>query len=163
MLALLLAAALAQAPAADATPALVYLADGTSVPLTGWTLSYEFVAWPNGSSPEQATVSRRETGDLWMGKKRVATSGATLEIVRAAGALPRLAVVTNGRRTEYKLEAPGRDLLQVERDLVLLARSLDLHGRTLTGTRRDFCLVSFSATVECGSDPAQVVTRIEFP
>lgn len=167
MLALLLAAALAQDSAAipevDAPPVLVYLADGSSLPLSGWTLSYEFVAWPNGSTPEQGVVGRRETSELWIGKRRLPTAGTTLEIVRAGGAVPRLAVVAKGKRSEYRVEAPGRDLLQVERGQTMIARSLDLQGRTLTGTRRDLCLLSFSATVACGTEPAQVVTRIEFP
>jgi hypothetical protein len=164
---LLLAVALAQAPAAEpaeSSPAVVYLADGSSLPLSDWTLTYEFVAWPQGSTPEMGTVGRREAGELWLGKRRLPVAGATLEVVRAPGAFPRLALVSGGgRRSEHKLEAPARELLQVERDRVLIARSLDLHGRTLTGTRRDFCLVSYSATVECGGDPAHRVTRVEFP
>lgn len=166
MVHLLLAALLAPDPAAlatEAAPALVYLADGSSLPLQGWALTYEYVSWPTGSSPEQGTVVRRETGELWLGKRRLPAAGSTLEIVRADGALPRLIVQSNGRRSDYKLEAPARELLQVERNQVLLARSLDLHGRTLTGTRRDFCLLSYTATVECGGDPAHLVTRIEFP
>jgi hypothetical protein len=167
MLALLLAAAMAQdpapAPEADAPPLIVHLADGSSLPLAGWTLTYEFVAWPNGGMPEEGIVGQRETPDLWIGKRRVPTAGTTLEIVRTGGAAPRLAVLADGKRSEYKAEAPARDLLRVERGQTLIARSLDLHGRTLTGTRRDFCLLSFSATVACGTEPAHVVTRIEFP
>jgi len=150
-------------PPSEPLPALVYLADGTSVPLYWWQLSYEFVAWPEGSSPEMGTVGRRESAELWMGKTRRTASRATLEIERPESGRPRLFLLAEGRRSELKPDPPARELLQVGRDSVLLARSLDLYGRTLTGTRRDFCLLSYSATVTCGSDPAQRVTRIEFP
>jgi hypothetical protein len=166
MVALLLAV-LAQAPAAstaaETQPALVYLADGSSLPLSAWTLSYDFVSWPQGGSPEQGVAGSRETSELWLGKRRLPTTGVTLEFVRADGAPPRVVVASGGRRNEYRAEAPARELLQVDRGRVLVGRSLDLRGQTLTGTRRDFCLLSFSAMVACGSAPAQVVTRIEFP
>jgi hypothetical protein len=43
------------------------------------------------------------------------------------------------------------------------ARSLDLHGQTLTGTRRSFCILSYSALVQCYDTVGQQVVKLEFP
>jgi hypothetical protein len=63
-----------------------------------------------------------------------------------------------------KLEAPQRELLVPggEKNMLFVVRTLDLHGQTLTGTRRELCLVSFTSLVECPDDPALQVARIQF-
>ena len=53
----------------EGTSAIVTLADGTSVPLRPWTFSYEYVAYPKGTSPALAPVARREARALWAGKR----------------------------------------------------------------------------------------------
>jgi hypothetical protein len=54
--------------------------------------------------------------------------------------------------------APG-----VDKKLMVVARSLDLRGESLTGTKMDFCLLSYSSLVECGESPEHQVLQIEFP
>jgi hypothetical protein len=43
-----------------------------------------------------------------------------------------------------------------------MARTLDVLGETVTGTRKDFCLVSYTAVVECGGTAADRVVKVEF-
>ena len=70
-----------------------------------------------------------------------------------------------GGRRAYKPEPPARESLvsASAKGLTVIARSLDLRGETVTGTKKDFCLVSYTATVECGGTPADHVVKIEFP
>ena len=168
----------AQEPSAAA---VVTLADGTSLPLTGWSLSYEYQAWKEGTPQAFAQPVRRATSELLVGKKSYSTAGATLEIQYrtfprpaeegsdqpppAGAVVTGLVLTAAGKKTEIKLEAPQKDSLLplgTGKGLVAQARSLDLAGQTLTGTRREFCLVSFSAQVECGSLPSERVVKIEF-
>jgi hypothetical protein len=151
---------------AGGAPILVYLADGSSLPLQSWTLSYEYVTWPRGGDVAYGQVARREESVLWLGKRRIEVAGAVLEL--QPGAAPRERVVLvrpGGRREQPRTEPPERDLVapEVAKNKVVLVRSLDLLGETLTGTRRQFCLLSFSTLVECGGGPEQRVIRVEFP
>ena len=54
--------------------------------------------------------------------------------------------------------APG-----IDKKLMVTARSLDLRGESLTGTKMDFCLASYTVLVECGESPEHQVVQIEFP
>ena len=76
-----------------------------------------------------------------------------------------LKVVAGGKATTLKLEPPNRELIAPEADkkLMVVARSLDLRGESLTGTRMDFCVLSYSTLVECGESPEHQVVQIEFP
>jgi hypothetical protein len=47
--------------------------------------------------------------------------------------------------------------------MIVQPRSLDVRGETLTGTRRDVCVMSYSPLVECGSAPKDRVVKLEFP
>ena len=51
----------------------------------------------------------------------------------------------------------------VDKKLMVVARSLDLRGESLTGTKMDFCLLSYSTLVECGEGPEHQVLQVEFP
>jgi len=162
-------------------PIVVRLADGTSVPLRQWSFSYEYFTWPQGASQAQGTVARRSGVDLWVGRKTYPLSGATLQIeyepvererdvngetkmVKVPTAR-RLKLVADGKATELKPESPTREALApaLDKKLMLSARSLDLRGESLTGTKMDFCVLSYTVLVECGENPEHQVVQIEFP
>jgi hypothetical protein len=161
--------------------AIVTLADGTTVPLNPWTFSYEYVAYPAGTSAALAPFSRREARTLWTGKRASDTAGLALEIGYQAlererevdGQMKKVTVLVarelrlvapDGRKTVLKVEPPGREALLEGggKGLVVAPRSLDLQGQTLTGTKSSYCLASYTSLVECGGDPAHQVTRVEF-
>lgn len=150
----------------ESEPLMVYLADGTSFPLRSWSLSYEYVTWKAGEDPAMATTHRRETGELWIGKKRMQTGGLTLEIHPEPTRRTRLALFLSGtKKTELKAEPPSRDLLSPgqRKGQLVVARSLDLRGETLTATKRELCVLSYTTAVLCGEEPAQRIVKIEFP
>lgn len=179
----LAAGMLAAAPPdpADRPPIVVRLGDGSSVPLRQWALSYEYFSWPQGGSQTDGTSGRREGRELWMGKKIVPLQGTTLQIEYGTTERERdvdgetrsvkvpsaraLKVVAGGKATTLKIEAPNRELIAPEADKkrMVVARSLDLRGESLTGTKMDFCLLSYSTLVECGESPEHQVVQIEFP
>jgi len=160
--------------------AVVYMADGSSVPLLSWTLSYEYLAWKQGTAPYQSAPQRRDTADVLLGKRSHPVKGLTLEIVytpiekeREVGGEMRktkvpvatgLVLGAADKKATLKVEAPHRDLVipGAEKGLLLAVRTLDLKGQTLTGTRREFCLLSFSSLVECPEEPANQVVRVDF-
>jgi hypothetical protein len=151
---------------ADSRPILVYLADGSSLPLQAWSFSYDYVSWPRGGDAAYGQVARHDGTTLWLGKRRIEVAGAVVELRADAAPHQRLALVrTGGKREQPRTEPPAREAVapEVDKDKVVIVRSLDLVGRTLTGTRRQFCLLSFSTLVECGGGPEQRVVRIEFP
>ena len=174
-LALALAAPLA---GQDGGGAVVHLGDGSSVPLTTATLSYEYVAWKQGTPQHEARPQRRDAPELWLAKKSYPIRGQSLEIVYNPGFKARevdgetkavkvqiaSALRLPAVKSALKLEAPHRDLVlpDGERGLTLAVRTLDLRGETLTGTKKEFCLLSFTALVECPDDPANQVVRIDF-
>lgn len=161
-------------PETETGSAMVGLGDGSQVLLRSWSFSYEYSSWRRGESMEQGATSRRPSRDLWSGKRVVSTTGLTLEIqyaeeraspleeprarVRGLALLP-----ANGKKTMLKAEPPAADfLLPGASGMTVSARSLDLRGETLGGTRREFCLLSYSPLVECGSEPALRVVKVEF-
>jgi hypothetical protein len=164
----------------DGRSAVVHLADGTSVPLTAAALSYEYVAWKQGTPSYQAPPQRREAPELWLAKKSYPVKGQSLHVVftpvekerEVEGTVKRVKVpVASGvvigdgtKKNPLKLEPPHRDLMlpDAERGLLLVVRTLDLRGETLTGTKKEFCLLSFTALVECPDDPGNQVVRIDF-
>ena len=76
-----------------------------------------------------------------------------------------LKLVAAGKATKLKVEPPHRQLMapDVDKKLMVIARSLDLRGESLTGTKMDFCLLSYSTLVECGEGPEHQVMQVEFP
>jgi hypothetical protein len=166
---------------AEAPPAVVRLADGSSVPLRQWSLSYEYFSWPQGGAQTDGTAARREGSELWIGKKIIPLKGATLQIeydtiererdvdgqTRSVQVpAPRaMKLVAAGKATKLKVEPPHRELMapNVDKKLMVIARSLDLRGESLTGTKMDFCLLSYSTLVECGEGPEHQVMQVEFP
>lgn len=181
----LLAGAAAQeqppAPPADVRSALVTFADGNTLPLRNWTLSYDYVAWERGRSPASAIPARRDSDQLWLAKRALPLAGADLAI--AHGELSREVLVdgrpqpilssaarevtvksADGKTAKLKVEPPHRDLLLpgAGKRTMVMARSLDLRGEGITGTRREVCLLSFTSLVECGGTPADQVVKVEF-
>jgi hypothetical protein len=75
-----------------------------------------------------------------------------------------LLVAGDGKTEKLKTQPPHRDLLApgLGKNVMLAPQSLDLKGETLTGTKRSFCLVSYTSLVECPSEPSHQVTKIEF-
>jgi hypothetical protein len=183
--ALLAAGALAGAPEAAepaaARTALVHFADGNTLPLREWTLAYGYVTWQKGQSPALAATAERASDDLWLGKRALPLAGTDLRI--EYGELRRETLVEgrpqailssaarevtvtggDGKAAKVKVEPPSRELLLPGADKAtnVLARSLDLRGVGITGTRREVCVLSYSTLVDCGSSPADQVVRVEF-
>lgn len=154
----------ADAPPA-ATPIQVHFADGATVLLRDWTFVYEYGTWPSGSSPVQAATARQQSRELWLGKRRMAVEGGTVEL-RYTGPRATEIVVRDGQgtATTLKLEPPPRALLApgADKNAGVGARALDLRGETLTGTRRELCIASFSPFVECEPAESDRVVKIEF-
>ncbi len=175
-LALLLAAGAAAGQDAQSV-ALVRLADGSELPLLSWRLVYEHQTWAEGSSPAFADVKRREGRDLIAGKKLLAVTGGRLELQHRVyettdeqgqkvpgAAVTALVLTVGGKKTSLKPEPPAKEVLAGDvRKVFYQARVLDLVGETLTGTKRELCLVSFTPLVECSALPADRVVSIEFP
>jgi len=161
--------------------AVAYMADGSSVPLRSWSLSYEYLAWPKGGSQVLSSPARRDGRELWFGRRSFPAAGTTLELefvdtqrqrevdgeVRTVR-IPRVSEVSlttpDGKTTRLEPDPPDRRFLQPEGDkkLMVQARSLDLRGETITGTRRDLCVVTFTVLVECGGSPENQVVKVEF-
>jgi hypothetical protein len=152
----------------------VDLADGTSLLLRSWTFSYEYQASRRGEVGALPTSGRRDTRELWSGKKTLPLGAQALELqyveeMRLVDGEPKkvpvarslVFVAAGGKRSTQKAEAPHPDMLVPDAGgRVVQARALDLHGETLGGTRREFCLLSYSPLVECPSAADQRVVRL---
>ena len=178
---MMLAAAASAQEAAAVRTALVTFADGNTLPLRNWTLSYDYVSWARGRSPASGTPAGREADVLWLGKRALALQGTLLTIghgeVRRetlvdgrpqpiVSSTAREVVITtaDGKTVKAKVEPPHRDLLvpDADKETMVMARSLDLRGEGITGTRREVCLLSFTSLVECGGSAADQVVKVEF-
>jgi hypothetical protein len=170
----------ADAPA-DRGTAVVTLEDGTSVPLHNWSLSYEYGIAKQGTSPLFAPTARKTAWDFYVGKKALPTAGQTLtiaysETMRSTESdtaitterikTPREVTLAgaDGKKSTFKVEPPARELLveSLEKGTTLMARTLDLLGETITGTKKDLCVLSYTAVVECGGTAADRVVKVEF-
>jgi hypothetical protein len=174
-------AALGGAGTAAERPVIVHLADGSTLPLRDWSLSYEYVAWPPGSSQALGATARRESRELWIAGRPIPTAGLVLELEHdmvsrdpgeAASGPAEIPIVRRlrltwpgGRKQELRADPPRRELLLPggPKNLVVMARSLDLRGQTLAGTRRELCVLSYTGLVECGVERAGRVVKLEFP
>jgi hypothetical protein len=156
---------------------VVTFADKTSLPLTSWSLSYEYETSREGTLP---VTARRESRDLLVGKKDLPTAGGVLEISyreyermsggdepqkETVGVVTGLAFTSGGKKSSLRVEAPHKDLLvppEAAKGLAIQARGLDLTGMTLTGAKRSFCLLAYSPQVECSPPASDRVVKIEF-
>ena len=169
----------ADAPA-DRGSVVVTTEDGSTVPLHNWSLAYEYGLAKAGTSPLFAPTARKVAWELYVGKKAFPLAGQVLTITYAE--TMRSTESDTGVKTEkiktpkeltlagsdgsktLKIEAPARDLLveSLEKGTTLMARTLDVLGETVTGTKKDFCLVSYTAVVECGGTAVDRVVKVEF-
>jgi hypothetical protein len=181
-LAAVLAAAAPAVTVAQEVPIQVELRDGTTIPLQDWTLSYEYAVWDKGTPAVFAQTRRHDARmliedkdeyplaagalEFQYGKRRsqreVDGEMTTVEIDHPAG----FTFTSGGDRKEFdRPKPPHREMLAGNEsgDQLFQPRGLDLRGSTLTGTRRSFCLFTYTSMVECSADPAQQVVRITFP
>lgn len=157
-------AALAQE--SERPPLTLFFGDGTSQPLRAWSLSWEYAAWPKGESPARGSVSRRDSTDLLLGKKVLPSAGLTLEVdYQGAVARGLRLVEKEGKSTALRADPPVAELLspKLGKDVSVQVRALDVHGETLTGGKRSYCLLSYTALVECEPEPPQRIVKIQFP
>jgi hypothetical protein len=181
----LAAATSSAAPAADTAPtststssAVVYLADGTQFPLLGWSLSYEYVSGNVGEMPSKSET--RDVHELRLGGRSWPLAGVRLEITyemlertretdsgeTVKETVPRVTALTltqGGKTSKLKPQPPDRKFLIGDgKASVVLPRTVDLRGETLTGTQRELCLMSFSGLAECGIMAEGRVVKVEF-
>jgi hypothetical protein len=168
-------------PAASARTALVTFADGNTLPLRNWTLSYDYISWERGRSPASGVQAGKVADELWLGKRVVPLQGAVLAVehgeirretlvdgrpqpILSSAARGVTVTTADGRTVKAKVEPPHRDLLApgVGKSTLVMARSLDLRGEGIMGSRREVCLLSFSSLVECGGTPGDQVVKVRF-
>jgi len=145
--------------------ATLQLADGTSVALVQWKLTYEFVSWRSKEPVSTAKPQVRENPLLILGKKTYPVKGDSLTLKHLEGDdTVRVVSMSLKKAGELKVENPARDVLapDLDKDRIYQPRSLDISGKTLSGMDRSFCLVSFSALVECGGTRTTRVVKIDF-
>ena len=177
-----LAATVQPAPAEPAAPrtALVHFADGNTLPLRNWSLSYEYMSWEKGRSPATGSSARREGADLWIGRRALPVAGSVLTIAYGevrretlvdgrpqpilSSAAREVTLAAGGGSQKVKVEPPDRLFLAgaAPKSTNIIPRSVDLRGEGITGTRREVCLLSYSTLVDCGSSPADQVVKVEF-
>lgn len=155
----------------DGGLATVHLADGSSVPLTGWSLGYDHLVWAKGTPQHLAGSKVARSDQLWVDKDTYPLAGTTLELEyetpkgsRAPRVKQMFLVDASGKKKKLKPDAPHKDLMApgAGGDLLFLARTLDLAGQTLTGTPRTFCLITYTSLVECATTPDSQVKRVDF-
>lgn len=166
-LAVLLVFGMAPARAQDtvSSVATLHLADGTSVALVEWKLTYDFATWKQKQSISLARSLTHESSLLLLGKKSYSVKGDTLTISHEEGGdMVRVTSMNLKNGGDLKIEAPTRDAVapDLEKNMHFQPRSLDVVGKTLSGIERSFCVASFSALVECGSTPTTRVVKIDF-
>ncbi len=166
-LALLLISSPAPKAAQDelASVATLHLADGTSVALVDWKLTYEFTTWRPKEPVSMAKPQVRESAGVVLGKKSYPVKADTLTLTHLeADDSVRVASMNLKKVGDLKIEPPAREVIapDLEKGLLYQPRSLDLSGKTLSGIERSFCVASFSALVECGGTKTTRVVKIDF-
>jgi hypothetical protein len=163
--ALCLFSASSQAQEELTSVATLHLADGTSVALVQWKLTYEFATWKAKDPISSAKPQVRENAQLLLGKKAYPIKGDTLSLTHAeADDTVRVTTMKLKKAGDLKIEQPSRESLapDLDKNLIYQPRSLDISGKTLSGIDRSFCVVSFSALVECGGTKTTRVVKIDF-
>jgi hypothetical protein len=143
----------------------VHLASGDALLLQEAKLTYEYQMWAKGTPRVLAPFSNREEPAIILGKDRYAVAGTRILFDHSQRSVRLEITQPDGKKKEIKkIKAPDRKVLlpDLDKDMIVQFRSLDIKGQTLTGTRRTFCLISFTSLVECASDPDHRVVRVEF-
>jgi hypothetical protein len=164
---LLLAPAATHLGAQEATGvATVYLADGSTVPLRNWSLSYEFTVRGKTTPMAQARSESQRSQELWSDKDVYPLAGSRLQLLykKQSQFVDKIAYQGQDKKKDFKPKPPHRDRLlpDADGDLLVVPQSLDLKGETLTGTKRSFCVLSYTVLVVCFSEPSQQVVKVEF-
>jgi len=157
----------AQAPAQEelSSVATLQLADGSSVALVQWKVTYEFVSWKSKEPISTAKPQVRESPFLILGKKTYPVKGETLTFKHMeVEETFRVASVSLKKTGELKIEQPAREALapDLDKDRIYQPRTMDLSVKTLSGIERSFCLIPFSTLVECGGTRTTRVVKIDF-
>ena len=163
--ALLLSAPLTPGQEELSSVATLHLADGTSVAMVEWKLTYEFVSWRSKEPISTAKPQVRENALLILGKKTWPVKGETLSIKHVeADDTVRVVSMNLKKAGDLKVENPAREVVapDLEKDRIYQPRSLDISGKTLSGLDRSFCVISFSTLVECGGTKTTRVVKIDF-
>lgn len=155
------------ATAQDGGLTTVVMGDGSSLMLRSWQLVYDAQTWPKGQPPSVAGSLSVPATELWSAKKRHPLARRRLEPIYSPGTFVARQVALvgpDGKKQTFVLEQPARELLtpELEKGTLSMARSVDLVGETLTGTKRSFCLLSYTALVTCSDSPENQVVRVEF-
>lgn len=145
--------------------ATLHLADGTTVALLDWKVGYDFVTWRKNDRISNAKTETKEAFNLLLGKKDYPLRGETMTLTHEESG-DSFRVVAMGLKSEgnLKLESPDKDALApgLDKDYNFQPRSLDIYGKTFSGIARSFCILSFSALVDCGRTETTRVIRIDF-
>jgi hypothetical protein len=145
--------------------ATLRLADGTSVVLIDWKLTYEFLSWKSKEPMSTAKPRVVTNSGLILGKKTHTLRGDALSFTHDETGDPiRVSTMSLGKVGSLKVESPARDILapDLDKNMIYQPRSVDIAGKMLSGIERSYCLASFSALVECGGTKTTRVVRIEF-
>lgn len=148
-----------------ASVATLHLADGTSVALVEWKLTYEFATWRQKEPVSSAKPQTREHPMLVLGKKTYPVKGETMTFTHdETGDSVRVSSLSLKKAGVLKVEIPAREVLapDLDKGYFYQPRSLDVAGKTLSGIERSFCVVSFSSLVDCGATPGTRVVKIDF-
>ena len=150
---------------ANGPMATLHLADGTSVVLIDWKLTYEFLSWKSKEPMNTAKPRIVTNANLILGKKTHSLRGDALSFSHDTTGDPiRVTAMSLGKAGALKFEPPARDLLapDLDKGMIYQPRSVDIAGKMLSGIERSYCLASFSALVECGGTKTTRVVKIEF-
>ena len=168
-LGLALSVLLTPAPAATqdevSSVATLHLADGTTVALVEWKLTYEFATWKQKEPVSSAKPTTRENPLLILGKKSYPVRGDSLTLTHVEDDdTVRVSTMSLQKIGALRVEQPAREVLapELDKNVVYQPRSLDLSGKTLSGIQRSFCLSSFSALVACGGSKSTRIVKVDF-
>ncbi|MEO5762728.1 MAG: hypothetical protein ABIR28_10500 [Vicinamibacteria bacterium] len=145
--------------------ATLHLADGSTVALVEWKLSYEFIAWKQKEPVSSAKARRVNIPMLVLGKKTYPVQGDSLSLTHLETEdTARVVSMSLKKSGDFKVEQPARDILapDLEKSMVYQPRSLDISGKSLSGMDRAFCIASFSPLLECGLTKTTRIVKIDF-
>jgi hypothetical protein len=148
-----------------ASVATIHLADGTTVALVEWKLTYEFATWRQKEPVSSAKPQVREHSMLVIGKKSYPVKADTLSLTHVEdGDTVRVVSLSLKKSGLIRMEQPSREIIapDIDKSLLYQPRSLDLSGKTLSGIERSFCVASFSALVDCGGTETTRVVKVDF-
>jgi len=158
-------AAVAPLAGAQSGPVTVHLANGDALLLQEAQLTYEYQMWAKDTPRVLAPFKYLESNAIVLEKKRYPVAGADVTFDHSQGRVRLEITQADGKKKQIKkVKTPERKVLlpDLDKNIMVQIRSLDIKGQTLTGTRRSFCLISFTSMVECATEAEHQVVRIEF-